>query len=116
MYYMVTVMAARDDGGKFAIKGESERVVKSLRMTEDAWDSFGEMAEARGMTRADLLHEWIEAKDSNPDQIEMFVDEGAVEEAIDLLQDALSLKANAGGAIKANIRAALKTLGAEVDS
>lgn len=41
------------------------------------------------------------------------VDKEVLEEAIELLQEALSLKASSGGAIKAQIKKALELLGVE---
>ncbi len=63
-------------------------------------------ADARRITRADLLEEWVKnppTAASGPTPIEKAI-------AIEHLHEALELKANAGGAIKAKVREALKIL------
>ena len=90
----------RNQRGQFASKSNSERRVKSIRVTDEVWDKFGEIAIQRGITRADLLEEII---DSNR------VIHGS-REIVTILEEALKLKANAGGAIKQKIRDVLKIL------
>jgi hypothetical protein len=96
----------RADGGLFALKSESERLVRSVRATDWTWDEFGFLADQRRITRADLLEIWVKTPQSSP------VVPTAIEKAIALehLRQALELKANAGGAIKAAIRQALEIL------
>lgn len=48
----------RDKGGKFAQKSESPRLVRAMRLTDSAWQTLGEVATLRGITRADLVEEW----------------------------------------------------------
>lgn len=87
--------------------------MKSIRATERVWDDFGFLADSRRITRADLLEQWVStggpqspAPAAGDDSL------GPIELAIALthLRKALALKANAGGAIKAEIREALKIL------
>jgi hypothetical protein len=47
----------RDGRGKFALKDEEPRRVRSLRLTDAAWEKLGVAAQASGMTRADWLEE-----------------------------------------------------------
>lgn len=93
----------RNQKGQFSSKGEEFREVRSLRLTNSAWEKLGKMAEERGITRADLIEDWILLEGSSPNLIN-------VNEVIDILTKALTLKANAGGAIKDQIKIALKLL------
>jgi len=71
-----------------------------MRVTDEIWEKFGEMALERGITRADFLEEIVKSEDLllNNDRV------------INLLQEALKLKANAGGAIKKKIKEVLLVL------
>ncbi len=93
-------MRERDWHGRFICKSDDYRKVKTIRVTDGVWEEFGEMAAQRGITRADLLEEIVKSEDLllNNDRV------------INLLQEALKLKANAGGAIKEKIRGVLLIL------
>lgn len=96
----------RDDEGLFALKSGIKRFVKSIRVTDWLWDEFGFQATQRRITRADLLEVWIKENanvTTGPTPIEIAI-------AVQHLKTALELKANAGGAIKAEIREALRIL------
>lgn len=96
----------RAKGGLFALKSDSERLVRSIRATDWAWDEFGFLADQRRITRADLLEQWVKvppAGTTGPTPIETAI-------AVEHLRRALTMKANAGGAIKAEVREALKIL------
>ena len=97
---MVIVMLDRNCRGQFVHKSNSDRQVRSIRVTDDIWKKFGEMAEQRDITRADLLEEMVKSNSifSNSSQ------------AISILGEALKLKANTGGAIKKKIREVLLIL------
>lgn len=100
-------MSVRDDAGKFAPKSDAERKVRSIRATDHIWDDFGFEADKRRITRADLLERWVKGQglvqSEGITRIELAV-------AVSILTEALDLKANAGGAIKARIREALEVL------
>lgn len=49
----------RDIQGKFALKNDSYRQVRSLRLTDVAWTALGVAAERIGMTRADYLEHLV---------------------------------------------------------
>lgn len=49
----------RDIQGKFAIKNDDYREVRSLRLTDNSWKGLGIAAECLGLTRADYLEEII---------------------------------------------------------
>ena len=87
----------RDKKGRFGRKSDSDRKVRSIRVTDDVWEKLGEMAHSQGITRADLVEEFT-AKS------------GVIHGKIEILEEALKLKANAGGAIKRNIRKYLNGL------
>jgi hypothetical protein len=107
-------MAGRNKKGKFVLKSETERHVRSIRTTDWVWDEFGFLADSRRITRADLLEEWVRGQppaaatsdDTHTELVDVVI-------AVDILRDALHLKANAGGAIKEQIRAALDELKGE---
>jgi hypothetical protein len=61
VYYMVMVMLKRDIQGKFALKNDDYRQVRSLRLTDDTWKALGIAAECLGMTRADYLEEIVKS-------------------------------------------------------
>ena len=93
-------MQGRNDKGQFQSKSDGFRRVRSIRVTDGIWDKMGEMADNRGITRADLLEQFIEVDLSS---------------ATVILKEALGLKANAGGAIKREIRSALSYLDKDFD-
>ena len=97
---MVEVMQDKDWRGRFISKSDDYRRVRSMRVTDEIWEKFGDMAFQRSITRADLLEEIVKSDDSAIDN----------NQVINLLQEALKLKANAGGAIKKKIREALSVL------
>lgn len=45
----------RDERGKFALKNDEHRSVRSLRLTDTTWTALGEMAQSLSLTRADLI-------------------------------------------------------------
>lgn len=107
-------MEPRDDSGKFALKSDAERKVRSIRTTDRIWDDFGFLADTQRMTRADLLEKWVDDA-QEPGAVLPKLDSGEptpiqLAIAIEQLTQALTLKANSGGAIKAKIRAALAEL------
>ncbi len=48
-------MLKRDIQGKFALKNDDYREVRSLRLTDDTWKAIGIVSECLGLTRADYL-------------------------------------------------------------
>lgn len=87
----------RNSKGRFKQKSDEFRQVRSIRVTDEVWDKLGKLADQRRITRADLLEELVEEQER-------------LSEAIQILEEALTLKANAGGAIKSKIRNALKKI------
>jgi len=54
---MVKLAMKRDIQGKFALKNDDYRSVRSLRLTDDTWRALGIASECLGLTRADYLEE-----------------------------------------------------------
>lgn len=50
----------RSQEGKFAPKSDEPRSVRTMRLTDTVWTKLGEMAESRGITRADLIEQIAE--------------------------------------------------------
>ncbi|MEH1806296.1 hypothetical protein [Nostoc sp.] len=48
-------MLKRDIQGKFALKNDDYREVRSLRLTDETWKALGIASECLGLTRADYL-------------------------------------------------------------
>lgn len=90
-------MQGRDKKGRFGSKTKDGRKVRSMRVGDEAWDRLGKMASYQGITRADLIEEFA-------------MSNGVIRGNIELLKEALKLKANAGGAIKRKIREYLNLL------
>ena len=49
----------RNESGKFAAKSNENRQVRSIRLTDSAWDTLGKIADERSITRADLVEIWM---------------------------------------------------------
>jgi hypothetical protein len=52
-------MLKREIQGKFALKNNDYRQVRSLRLTDETWKALGIVAECMRMTRADYLEEMV---------------------------------------------------------
>lgn len=105
----------RGDRGKFAAKGDSIRVVRSIRLTDQAWEVLGDKADEQDMSRADYLEALVSGDvkwDGEDFEPELDFD---LKEVTEILMDALPLKSNAGGKIKIAIKEALRLMGVELD-
>ena len=80
---------------RFKLKGDEKRKVRSMRVTDEVWQKWGDLAAEKNMTRADYL-EWITK--------EYIRQKESKNKGLEILEEALKLKANAGGAIKKKIR------------
>src|SRR4028119_1016395 len=56
---MVLTKMKRDIQGKFALKNDNYRLVRSLRLTDETWKALGIAAECNGKTRADYLEQIV---------------------------------------------------------
>ncbi len=103
----------RNEHGKFLAKGEAMRAVRSIRLTDAAWEALGDRADEQDMSRADYLEaltageiDWNAENSDRSSELEF-----EPEEVAEILREALPLKAHAGGAIKVKIREALEIMG-----
>lgn len=63
----------RSQGGKFALKSDEPRSIRTMRLTNATWAKLGEIADSRGITRADLIEEWTkQGSPYPPDQLQLF--------------------------------------------
>ncbi len=96
----------KNELGHFEAKSEDERKVRSIRATDETWETFGEWASQRSITRADLLEMFTQDRRiehlNEPCNTQLNLDS-----ILEILNEALTYKANAGGAIKAKIREAI---------
>lgn len=104
----------RNETGKFTTKGDEVRAVRSIRLTDNTWAALGDKADEQDMTRADYLEalfagivEW-DFDSAHSDQPDLDFDP---DEAAEILREALTLRANAGGKIKTKIREVLELMG-----
>lgn len=106
----------KDDLGRFAKKSNSERIVRSIRATDEVWNLLGDKAKENDMTRADFLEALVneEVVWNEENNVESEVDFD-VDEVAEILKEALTLKSNAGGKIKTKIREALELMNVELD-
>ena len=99
----------RSQRGRFAVKSDEHREVRSLRCTDATWQKLGELAELQGITRADLVEQWTTAAEkptsnSGLDQIDAGIthvlndptvtrngkDRGSVHRALEALRNFLA--------------------------
>lgn len=106
----------KDSKGRFVRKSDSDRKIRSIRATDETWDLLGDKAEKNDMTRADYLEALVrnvdECNNENNSEVELDFD---VDEVVDILKEALTLKSNAGGKIKIEIKRALELIGVDLD-
>lgn len=60
---MVDTAMKRDIQGKFVLKNDEYRSVRSLRLTDSTWEALGVRAESLGITRGDLLEQMVRDND-----------------------------------------------------
>ena len=74
MYCMgVFMKRKRDIQGKFTLKNQDYRQVRSIRLTDSTWKELGIASECLGITRADLLENLVQQNKgtfSNLEEIE----------------------------------------------
>jgi hypothetical protein len=64
----------RDIQGKFTLKNQDYRQVRSIRLTDSTWKELGIASECLGITRADLLENLVQHNRS------IFSDSGEIEQ------------------------------------
>lgn len=65
----------RDIQGKFTLKNQDYRQVRSIRLTDSTWKELGIASECLGITRADLLENLVQQNKNK----EIFSDSGETE-------------------------------------
>lgn len=53
----------RNGQGKFALKNDGYRCVRSLRLTDSTWEALGATAQSLGITRADYLEQMVRSNE-----------------------------------------------------
>lgn len=76
MYYSdIMGQQGRNELGKFSAKSDEHRQVRSIRLTDTAWNALGEIADSRCITRADLIEDWMHGEyfdlENNVKQLEL---------------------------------------------
>lgn len=95
-------MQGKDDQGRFISKSSDLRQVRSIRVTDEIWNKFGEQAKKRSITRADLLEEIFSQKSFDDEVIH-----GKISEALAILKHGITSKRQ-GGAYSSNNAKSLK--------
>jgi hypothetical protein len=107
--------------------GSEKRQVRSLRATDSTWSQITQAAAVLGISPADLIEELAQKIElltvlpeaqldsgktlkSKRSEIHLQDNSEELKKAIALLREALTLKPNAGGAIKGKIREALQLI------
>jgi hypothetical protein len=49
----------RNGSGQFELKGDEPRILRSMRLTDTCWETLGEVASARKVSRSDLIEELV---------------------------------------------------------
>jgi len=102
----------RNSSGQFVCKSGTFRRVRSIRISDTDWLRLQKLSEAQGCTVADLLHEWLSVPPGM--YLQMICADSQQEQLFSkikkILHYALTLKSNAGGAIKTQIREVLDLL------
>lgn len=106
------VKQGRTQGGKFASKSDEPRLVRTMRLTDITWQKLGEIAESRGITRADLIERIVESgalnQQSAGDQISLQQVESSIAQ---ILNDSTVTRGGKDrGAVKRALEALLKQL------
>jgi hypothetical protein len=103
----------RNDNGKFAAKGNELRTVRSIRLTDSTWNVLENKASEQDMTKADYIEALVGGDiEWEPDDTEIKTElDFDIDEVVEILTEALTLKSNAGGKIKTEIRKVLEIIG-----
>ena len=80
----------RDIQGKFTLKDDDYRQVRSLRLTDATWTSWGIAAECLGLSRADLLENLVKQNQGTFPSV--YSDQPILKTDIPLNQDELNQK------------------------
>ncbi len=56
--------AVRDDNGKFSVAYDAPKTLRSIRLTDTAWQSLGELADTLNTSRTDIIEQWARDKET----------------------------------------------------
>ena len=108
----------RNDGGKFAAKGDAVREVRSIRLTDNTWHLLGDKADELDITKADYLEglfsgqiEW-ESDSVESDKTDLDFDP---EEVAEILKNVLVSKERGNKHLKAAIMEVLELMGQDLE-
>lgn len=108
----------RNNSGKFAAKGDTVRVIRSIRLTDITWDKLGDKADEHDISKADYLEalfsgeiNW-ESEDFSSDENELEFD---VSEVTEILKKCLTLKGNVSKILKSKIKEVLEIMGEDLE-
>lgn len=107
-----------DKQGKFRSHDGRTRQVRGFRLANSEWELIRSQADALNCTPADLVALWCRdgcpvRGAQNSSMQEDTALNTTIKSAIALLENALTLKANSGGAIKAEIKKAIALLASD---
>jgi hypothetical protein len=109
----------RQEGGKFAAKGDAIRAVRSIRLTDTTWHLLGDRADEHDVSKADYLEglfsgqiDW-ESENLESDKNELDFDP---EEVGEILKDVLNSKERGNKHFKAAIRNVLEIMDIEIEN
>lgn len=103
---------SRSEHGRFASKSDEPREVRSIRLTDSTWQKLGDIADSRGITRADLIEELAQsgALDQQPTGLSL---QQVEDEAAQVLNDPTVTR---NGKDRGSVRRALEALIARLSS
>jgi hypothetical protein len=103
----------RDDSGRFAVKAEEKREVRSFRATTDTWKAIQDKASEQDMNVADYFEALVNGDagwESEDNEVEKEFDFDA-DEVAEILKEALKLKSRQGVLKNEKIKEALELMG-----
>jgi predicted DNA-binding ribbon-helix-helix protein len=106
-------MSKRNELGRFHLKGESSRSVRSIRVDDNHWSKMGEIADELDISRGDLLEKMIDEK--KPESLPLIAEidnqiEEKIKEIIEELNKRGENRLNIPSKEKAIARRALEAL------
>jgi len=98
------------ENGKFQLKSLEARKIRSIRATSLTWVKFGDSADKRDITRADLLEELVDNLAIEDKNKSTYITPIELEVIVTTLKESLNLKGNATSKIKVEISKVLAML------
>ncbi len=83
----------RDDSGRFELKGDEPRILRSIRLTDTCWDGLLQLAESKGCSRSDVLEELVQDGEIDFDAADVdSVRDEIIGEVMEVLESMVSVK------------------------